>query len=102
MPPKPLGPSEGGGAPAQNMLNWSDMTRGYSGSYTLPQNPNAGPAPQPVQTPQQAPQPEPMPAPQQDPYNNGTNPYAVPSVQPKGTQGYNYQGNQNGPTGAQP
>ncbi|SAK40054.1 type II and III secretion system protein [Caballeronia fortuita] len=50
MPPKPLGPSEGGGAPAQNLLDWSDTTRGPGPSTTLPQNPDAGPAPQPMQT----------------------------------------------------
>ncbi len=74
IPPKPLGPSEGSGPPAQNMLSWSDMTRGGP-SYTLPQNPNAGPAPQPVQTPQQAPQPA--------TYDNpaGVNNYAVPNNQ---------------------
>jgi len=50
MPPKPLGPSEGGGPPAQNLLDWSDTTRGPGPSTTLPQNPDAGPAPQPTQT----------------------------------------------------
>ncbi|WP_321796588.1 type II secretion system secretin GspD [Caballeronia sp. J97] len=50
MPPKPLGPSEGGGSPAQNLLDWSDTTRGPGPSTTLPQNPEAGPAPQPTQT----------------------------------------------------
>ncbi|WP_277186750.1 type II secretion system secretin GspD [Caballeronia sp. BR00000012568055] len=88
IPPKPLGPSEGGGPPAQNMLNWSDMTRGDGGSYTLPQNPNAGPAPQPVQ---QAPVPTPQPY---DP--NGANNYAVPSNQPRSAP------LNNSATGAQP
>ncbi|BBU28824.1 type II secretion system protein GspD [Burkholderia sp. THE68] len=46
MPPKPLGPSEGGGAPAQNLLDWSNTTRGPGPSTTLPQNPDAGQAPQ--------------------------------------------------------
>ncbi|BAO87795.1 MULTISPECIES: type II secretion system secretin GspD [Caballeronia] len=46
MPPKPLGPSEGGGAPAQNLLDWSNTTRGPGPSTTLPQNPEAGPVPQ--------------------------------------------------------
>ncbi|WP_407642411.1 type II secretion system secretin GspD [Caballeronia arvi] len=46
MPPRPLGPSEGGGPPAQNLLNWSDTTRGTGPSTTLPQNPDAGRAPQ--------------------------------------------------------
>ncbi|KMQ80963.1 General secretion pathway protein D [Candidatus Burkholderia pumila] len=78
IPPKPLGPSEDGGPPAQNILNWSNMTRDQD-SYTLPQNPNAGPAPQPVQTP------EPTPTPQlYDPNNpTGANNYAVPSNQPR-------------------
>ncbi|WP_248320766.1 MULTISPECIES: type II secretion system secretin GspD [unclassified Caballeronia] len=49
MPPKPLGPSEGGGAPAQNLLDWNNLTRGVPSS-TLPQDPNAGPAPQPYQS----------------------------------------------------
>ncbi|WP_250473383.1 type II secretion system secretin GspD [Caballeronia sp. GAFFF1] len=49
MPPKPLGPSEGGGAPAQNLLDWNNLTRGVP-STTLPQDPNAGPAPQPYQS----------------------------------------------------
>ncbi len=75
IPPKPLGPSEGGGPPAQNMLNWNDMTRGPGGSSTLPQtqNPNVGPAPQPYQAPPQAPQPY---------DNNGNGAYAVPNKQP--------------------
>lgn len=50
IPPKPLGPSEGGGAPADNLLDWNSMTRGPGPSTTLPQNPDTGPAPQPVQT----------------------------------------------------
>ncbi|WP_250866146.1 type II secretion system secretin GspD [Caballeronia sp. INSB1] len=50
MPPKPLGPSEGGGVPAQNLLDWSNTTRGPGPSTTLPQNPEAGPAPQPMQS----------------------------------------------------
>ncbi|SPB14240.1 general secretory pathway protein D [Caballeronia novacaledonica] len=48
MPPKPLGPSEGGGAPAQNLLDWSNTTRGPGPSTTLPQNPDSGLAPQPT------------------------------------------------------
>ena len=35
IPPAPLGPAEGGGAPAQNLLNYNDMTR----------DPNAPPIP---------------------------------------------------------
>ena len=50
MPPKPIGPSEGGGVPAQNLLDWSNTTRGPGPSTTLPQNPEAGPAPQPMQS----------------------------------------------------
>ncbi len=76
MPPKPLGPSEGGGSPSQNLFDWNATTRGQP-STTLPQNPNAGPAPLPIQTPQQAPKPE--------PYNNngtGANSYAIPNNQP--------------------
>jgi len=72
MPPKPLGPSEGGGPPAQNLLDWNNLTRGVP-STTLPQNPEAGPAPQPYQ---QAPQ---MP---QSPANTGANNYAVPNNAP--------------------
>ncbi|KND61477.1 General secretion pathway protein D [Candidatus Burkholderia verschuerenii] len=94
MPPKPLGSSEGGGPPAQNLFDWNNTTRGQSSS-TLPQNPQAGPAPQPVQTPQQAPTPE--------LYNNngnGANSYAIPNNQP------NVQPSpaptNNGTTGAQP
>jgi general secretion pathway protein D len=94
MPPKPLGPSEGGGPPAQNLFDWNNTTRGQPSS-TLPQNPQAGPAPQPIQTPQQAPTPE--------PYNNngnGANSYAIPNNQP------NVQPSpaptNNGSTGAQP
>jgi general secretion pathway protein D len=65
MPPKPLGPSEGGGAPAQNLLDWSNTTRGPGPSTTLPQNPDAGPAPQPMQSAPQStmpPQSYPLPA----------------------------------------
>ncbi|WP_250514313.1 type II secretion system secretin GspD [Caballeronia sp. INDeC2] len=65
MPPKPLGPSEGGGAPAQNLLDWSNTTRGPGPSTTLPQNPDAGPAPQPMQSAPQStmpPQGYPLPA----------------------------------------
>ncbi|VXC58039.1 General secretion pathway protein D [Burkholderia sp. 8Y] len=58
MPPKPLGPSEGGGAPAQNLLDWNNLTRGVP-STTLPQDPNAGPAPQPYQTAPQSSYPAP-------------------------------------------
>jgi general secretion pathway protein D len=97
MPPKPLGPSEGGGPPAQNMLNWGDTTRGPGPSTTLPQNPNAGLAPQPVQTPQQAPQPSP------GPYDgNGANTYAVPQNQPnvQPAPAYNGPNGTNGPSGA--
>jgi general secretion pathway protein D len=66
MPPKPIGPSEGGGVPAQNLLDWSNTTRGPGPSTTLPQNPEAGPAPQPMQSaPQSTPPPQgsyPLPA----------------------------------------
>ncbi|WP_241269810.1 type II secretion system secretin GspD [Caballeronia sp. M1242] len=58
MPPKPLGPSEGGGAPAQNLLDWNNLTRGVPSS-TLPQDPNAGPAPQPYQSAPQSTYPAP-------------------------------------------
>ena len=45
MPPAPIGPSQGG-VPAQNLFNWNDTTRSPTGSTTLPQDPNAAPAPQ--------------------------------------------------------
>ena len=44
MPPAPIGPSQGG-VPAQNLFNWNDTTRSPTGSTTLPQDPNAAPAP---------------------------------------------------------
>jgi general secretion pathway protein D len=94
MPPKPLGPSEGGGPPANNMFDWNATTRGGP-STTLPQNPKAGPAPEPVQTPQQAPTPE--------PYNNsatGANSYAIPNNQT--TVQPNSAPTTNGSTGVQP
>ncbi|SAK42233.1 general secretory pathway protein D [Caballeronia calidae] len=72
IPPKPLGPSEGGGAPAQNLLDWSNTTRGPGPSTTLPQNPEVGPAPQGGTYP---PQPG-------APYSNGAANYAVPNNQP--------------------
>jgi general secretion pathway protein D len=91
MPPKPLGPSEGGGAPAQNLLDWNNLTRGVPSS-TLPQDPNAGPAPQPYQQAPQSTYPAPangatnaMPgnaATNAMPGNAATNNYAVPNNAP--------------------
>ncbi|SAK42366.1 type II and III secretion system protein [Caballeronia hypogeia] len=81
MPPKPLGPSEGGGAPAQNLLDWSNTTRGSGPSTTLPQSPDAGPAPQPTQTaPESTLPPQSYPVPSSNgatnpmPANGATNP----------------------------
>ncbi|GAB5098622.1 type II secretion system secretin GspD [Caballeronia sp. HLA56] len=98
MPPKPLGPSEGGGAPAQNLLDWSNLTRGTP-STTLPQDPNAGPAPQPYQ---QAPQRSELPQPQQPPYGNAPTNYAVPNNQPSTTPLDNSSNNSNSSSGARP
>nr|WP_284507769.1 MULTISPECIES: type II secretion system secretin GspD [unclassified Caballeronia] len=98
MPPKPLGPSEGGGAPAQNLLDWSNLTRGTP-STTLPQDPNAGPAPQPYQ---QAPQRSELPQPQQPPYGNAPTNYAVPNNQPSTTPLDNSSSNSNSSSGARP
>jgi general secretion pathway protein D len=39
IPPAPLGPAEGGGAPAQNLLNYNDMTRDPN-APAIPQQPN--------------------------------------------------------------
>jgi general secretion pathway protein D len=75
IPPPPPGPSQGA-VPAQNLFNWNDTTRSQNGSTTLPQDPNAGPAPGAPQM-QQAPQ-----APQGQsltPNANGVNNYAVPN-----------------------
>ncbi|SAK39603.1 general secretory pathway protein D [Caballeronia catudaia] len=88
MPPKPLGPSEGGGAPAQNLLDWSNTTRGPGPSTTLPQNPEAGPAPQGGNT-------YPMPA------NGATNampPNGATNAMPgnAATNSNGYPGNQQG------
>lgn len=70
MPPAPIGPSQGG-VPAQNLFNWNDTTRSPTGSTTLPQDPNAAPAPQGAQ--------------QVPPDNNGVSNYAVPNNSVPGT-----------------
>ncbi|WP_250452670.1 type II secretion system secretin GspD [Caballeronia sp. ATUFL_M2_KS44] len=114
MPPKPLGPSEGGGAPAQNLLDWNNLTRGVP-STTLPQDPNAGPAPQPYQQAPQSTNPPPangatnvmpgnaatnaMPgnaATNALPGNAATSNYAVPNNMPSA------QPLESSPTGARP
>ncbi|SAL64088.1 type II secretion system secretin GspD [Caballeronia telluris] len=75
IPPPPPGPSQGA-VPAQNLFNWNDTTRSQNGSTTLPQDPNAGPAPgvPPMQQAPQAPQGQPL-----TPGANGVNNYAVPN-----------------------
>ncbi|BAN24561.1 type II secretion system secretin GspD [Caballeronia insecticola] len=83
MPPKPLGPSEGGGAPAQNLLDWSDTTRGPGPSTTLPQNPDAGPLPQPTQRAPQSTYPAPANgATNAMPGNTATNGNMQPGARP--------------------
>lgn len=74
LPPQPIGPSQGG-VPAQNLFNWNETTRSQNGSSTLPQDPNAQPAPQGPQGAQQVPQgSQPM-----APATNGVTNYAVPN-----------------------
>jgi general secretion pathway protein D len=70
MPPRPVGPSEGGGPPAQNLFDWNSTTRGPGPSTTLPQSPNAGPAPQ---APQSLEPPQPPQNPYPAPANGATN-----------------------------
>lgn len=75
IPPPPPGPSQGA-VPAQNLFNWNDTTRSQNGSTTLPQDPNARPAPgaPQMQQPPQAPPGQPL-----TPGANGVNNYAVPN-----------------------